>query len=91
MDMIHQINTVVDLQHLRSVLASGTKGGSTLQLPPGATTPLRVDDMPDDFVDFLFYCLQEDVSERASANMLLKHRFAHPHAYWQHCIRCGSA
>jgi hypothetical protein len=90
LDMIHHINTIVDLQHLRSVLASGSNGGSQLQLPPGGTTPLQIDDMPDDFVEFIFHCLREVASERASASKLLELRFAHPLASLYHsCIALG--
>jgi hypothetical protein len=78
--MIHHIHTVVDLQHLRSVLASGSKGGSPLQLPPGGTIPLQMDGMPDDFVELIFNCLREVASERASASKLLELRFAYSHA-----------
>ena len=75
-DMLLQINAVVDMRRLRAALHATPNADVAFALPAGGCTPLAVEGMPPDFVEFLQRCLYEKPDERASASDLLSLPYA---------------
>lgn len=71
LDMLHCINSVIDLPCIRNTSLGSCALDAAVQLPPGGTTPLIVDGMPAEFAELLCCCLHEDPDQRASAAELL--------------------
>jgi hypothetical protein len=77
-DMLHCINTVIDLPNIRASFASNAAAGLRAQLPPGGFVSLVLDGMPADFAELLASCLCAEPESRKSAEELLTLRYALP-------------